>query len=50
MVMDLGRDYYKLSGPQLDVLGQEVKRGDMQAVLKVYEKEMQVGPQLAGMG
>ena len=42
MVMDLGRDYYHLSGPELEALSQQVKQGDMQSVLKVYEKEMQV--------
>ncbi|ORY20910.1 ATP synthase regulation protein NCA2-domain-containing protein [Naematelia encephala] len=41
MVMDLGRDYYKLSGPQLEALGERVKAGDMEEVLRVYEKEMQ---------
>ena len=43
MVLDLGRDYYHLSGPGLEALGEEVKKGDMQAVLRVYEKELQVG-------
>lgn len=42
MVMDLGRDYYHLSGPALDALGEKVKEGDMTEVLRVYEKEMQV--------
>ena len=42
MVIDLGRDYYKLSGPALEALGEKVKSGDMEEVLRVYEKEMQV--------
>jgi nuclear-control-of-ATPase protein 2 len=44
MVLDLGRDYYKLSGPQLEDLGRSVKAGDMEQVLRVYEREMQVSP------
>lgn len=43
MVRDLGRDYYKLSGPELEALGERVKSGDMEQVLRVYEQEMQVG-------
>jgi nuclear-control-of-ATPase protein 2 len=46
MVLDLGRDYYKLSGPELDALGQKVRSGDMEQVLRVYEQEMQVSPTL----
>lgn len=42
MVLDLGRDYYKLSGPALVALGEKVRNGDMEEVLRVYEKEMQV--------
>lgn len=42
MVMDLGRDYYKMSGQELDALGDRVKQGDMTEVLRVYEKELQV--------
>ena len=42
MVKDLGRDYYHLSGPALDALGEKVKHGDMEEVLRVYEKELQV--------
>jgi nuclear-control-of-ATPase protein 2 len=42
MVLDLGRDYYKLSGPKLDALGERVKAGDMEQVLRIYEQEMQV--------
>ena len=41
--MDLGRDYYKLSGPALESLGEKVRSGDMEEVLRVYEKELQVG-------
>lgn len=43
MVLDLGRDYYKLDGPQLETLRNQVAAGDMEQVLKVYEKELQVG-------
>jgi nuclear-control-of-ATPase protein 2 len=42
MVMDLGRDYYHLSGPALDELQQKVRGGEMEAVLKVYEGELKV--------
>ena len=42
MVLDLGRDYYGLKGEQLAVLGEKVRTGDMEQVLRVYEKEMQV--------
>jgi len=42
MVLDLGRDYYKLSGSELEALGQKVRSGDMEQVLRVYEQEMQV--------
>jgi nuclear-control-of-ATPase protein 2 len=45
MVLDLGRDYYKLDGPQLESLGAKVRAGDMEEVLRVYEREMQVSPQ-----
>lgn len=41
MVVDLGRDYYHLSGDQLDELKKQVETGNMSAVLKVYEQEMQ---------
>ncbi|KAK4683942.1 nuclear control of ATPase protein 2, partial [Tremellales sp. Uapishka_1] len=41
MVMDLGRDYYHLSGDALEALGEKVKSGDMEEVLRVYEKELQ---------
>ncbi|RSH79789.1 Nuclear control of ATPase protein 2 [Apiotrichum porosum] len=41
MVMDLGRDYYHLSGSQLEQLKKQVASGDMSSVLKVYENEMQ---------
>lgn len=40
--MDLGRDYYKLDGPQLESLSAKVRSGDMEEVLRVYEREMQV--------
>ena len=42
MVLDLGRDYYKLDGPQLESLSAKVRSGDMEEVLRVYEREMQV--------
>jgi hypothetical protein len=44
MVRDLGKDYYKLNGPELDALTERVKSGDMEQVLRVYEQEMQVRP------
>lgn len=40
--MDLGRDYYHLDGPKLDALSAKIKSGDMEEVLRVYEKELQV--------
>lgn len=43
MVLDLGRDYYHFTGPQLEALGAKVQAGDMEEVLRVYEKEMQAG-------
>lgn len=43
MVLDLGRDYYNFSGPELARLGDRVRAGDMEEVLRVYEKELQVG-------
>ena len=42
MVLDLGRDYYGLKGEGLEVLKGKVRGGDMEEVLRVYEKEMQV--------
>lgn len=42
MVRDLGKDYYKLNGPELEALAERVKSGDMEQVLRVYEQEMQV--------
>lgn len=50
MVMDLGKDYYHLSGPQLQALGDKVKNGDMEEVLRVYEREMQSPLKNALMG
>jgi len=47
MVRDLGRDYYKLHGPELEALTDRVKSGDMEQVLRVYEQEMQVSLSLA---
>ena len=41
MVLDLGRDYYHMSEPQLENLGEKIRSGDMEQVLRVYEKEMQ---------
>jgi nuclear-control-of-ATPase protein 2 len=40
MVVDLGRDYYHLSGTELEQLGQKVRGGDMEPVLRLYENEM----------
>nr|ODN89520.1 hypothetical protein L203_02231 [Cryptococcus depauperatus CBS 7841] len=50
MVVDLGRDYYHLSGPALEALGEKVRAGDMENVLRVYEKEMQSPIKNALMG
>lgn len=42
MVLDLGRDYYHMNPTQLEGLGEKIRGGDMEEVLRVYEKEMQV--------
>lgn len=42
MVLDLGKDYYHMTPPQLEQLGAKIKAGDMEEVLRVYEKELQV--------
>ena len=42
--MDLGRDYYHLTGPALEQLGDKVRGGDMEEVLRVYEQELKVCP------
>jgi nuclear-control-of-ATPase protein 2 len=39
-VVDLGKDYYHMSGPELEQLGQKVRGGDMEPVLRLYENEM----------
>ncbi len=41
MVIDLGRDYYHMSPPELEALGDKIRNGDMEDVLRVYEKELQ---------
>lgn len=41
MVVDFGRDVYHLDSSQLSALEQKVQGGDMEAVLKAYEKEIQ---------
>lgn len=46
MVLDLGRDYYHMSPPELDQLSSKIKAGDMEEVLRVYEKELQVGHEM----
>jgi hypothetical protein len=42
MVLDLGKDHYRLSGPALEALGRKVIQGNMEDVLRVYEEEMRV--------
>jgi len=42
MVRDLGRDYYHLQGEELTALGEKVRSGDMEEVLRVYENELKV--------
>jgi hypothetical protein len=42
MVLDLGKDYYHLSGQALTDLSGKVKAGNMEDVLRVYESEMKV--------
>jgi nuclear-control-of-ATPase protein 2 len=42
MVLDLGRDYYRITdSSSLEALKKQVESGDLSAVLKVYEQEMQ---------
>lgn len=43
MVLDLGRDYYHMSPDQLTGLSAKIRAGDMEEVLRLYEKELQVG-------
>ncbi|WWC86785.1 uncharacterized protein L201_001664 [Kwoniella dendrophila CBS 6074] len=50
MVLDLGRDYYHLSGSELDALSVKIRNGDMEEVLRVYEKELQSPVKNALMG
>ncbi|KAJ9109213.1 hypothetical protein QFC21_000542 [Naganishia friedmannii] len=40
MVLDLGKDHYHLQGDALTALGEKVRHGNMEDVLKVYEAEM----------
>jgi hypothetical protein len=40
MVLDLGKDHYHLQGEALNALGEKVRHGNMEDVLKVYEAEM----------
>jgi len=42
MVVDFGRDEYHLSGPELDVLAEKVRSGDLTTVLKAWEKDIKV--------
>lgn len=42
MVLDLGKDHYHLQGDALTALGDKVRHGNMEDVLKVYEEEMKV--------
>jgi hypothetical protein len=42
MVLDLGKDHYHLQGEALRALGDKVRHGNMEDVLKVYEEEMKV--------
>lgn len=44
MVVDFGRDEYKLSGTELEALRAQVRDGDMTAVLRAWEKDIKVGP------
>jgi hypothetical protein len=44
MVLDLGKDHYHLQGDALTALGDKVRHGNMEDVLKVYEEEMKVRP------
>ena len=48
MVVDFGRDEYHLSGPELDVLTEKVRSGDLTTVLKAWEKDIKVSLPLPG--
>ena len=41
MVLDFGRDYYRMDSAQLAQLDTRILHGDMTDVLKVYEKEIE---------
>lgn len=43
-MLDLGKDHYHLQGDALTALGDKVRHGNMEDVLKVYEEEMKVRP------
>ena len=49
MVLDLGKDYYHLSGDALSDLSTKVKAGNMEDVLRVYESEMRVSVLLSSV-
>ncbi|GAA5887811.1 hypothetical protein JCM16303_002338 [Sporobolomyces ruberrimus] len=40
MVVDFAKDEYKLSGPELDVLAERVRSGDLTTVLKAWEQDI----------
>lgn len=42
MVLDFGRDEYKMSEVQLAELGKRVREGDLTAVLKAWEQDIKV--------
>lgn len=50
MVLDLGKDHYHLQGEALNALGEKVRHGNMEDVLKVYEAEMKSPLKNALMG
>jgi hypothetical protein len=42
MVVDFAKDEYHLSGPELDVLAEKVRSGDLTTVLKAWEQDIKV--------
>lgn len=42
MVLDFGRDEYKLSEAQLQELAEKVRVGDLTSVLKAWEQDIKV--------
>jgi nuclear-control-of-ATPase protein 2 len=42
MVVEFGRDEYKMGDEELRLLGEKVRQGDLTSVLKVWEQDIKV--------